>query len=171
MTYSVLSHYLNKCWIIINCTLRHQLQWNFSQKSNFFIQENAFENVCEMAAILSREDELKCHGIFQNLISHFHTCLWAVLNTWRQTHNGHHFAVNFFKQIFLIKHCCTFKSQWNLFPRFELSISHHWFSNGLALNRQQAISCANVDRDVWCHMVSWGCNELIDKKKTWNNYV
>ena len=34
-------------------------QWNFSQKSNFFIQEVAFKNVvCDIAAILSREDQL-----------------------------------------------------------------------------------------------------------------
>ena len=40
---------------IINWTLRNKLQWSFSGKSNFFIQENAFENVaCEMSAILSR---------------------------------------------------------------------------------------------------------------------
>ena len=29
----------------INWTLRTKLQWNFSQTSNFFIQENAFEDV------------------------------------------------------------------------------------------------------------------------------
>ena len=32
--------------------LRNTLQWNFSQKSIFLVQENAFENVYEMAAIL-----------------------------------------------------------------------------------------------------------------------
>ena len=33
----------------------NKLQWSFSQKSNFFIQGNSFENVvCEIAAILSR---------------------------------------------------------------------------------------------------------------------
>ena len=40
--------------------LRNKLQWYFSQKSKFFIQENAFENVvCEMAAILSRKRWVK----------------------------------------------------------------------------------------------------------------
>ena len=38
---------------------RHVKLWWF-QKSNFFIQENAFENVvCEMAAILSRGRRIK----------------------------------------------------------------------------------------------------------------
>ena len=46
---------LNQCWVIINSTLRNNLQWNFSQISNFFIQESAFEKVvCEMTAILSQ---------------------------------------------------------------------------------------------------------------------
>ena len=35
-------------------TLRNKLQWNLSQNSNTFIKENAFQNVCEMAFILSR---------------------------------------------------------------------------------------------------------------------
>ena len=35
---------------------KNKLQWNLKQNSNFFIQENAFENVvCEMVAILYRE--------------------------------------------------------------------------------------------------------------------
>ena len=55
VAYSVPSHYLNQCWIIVNWTLRDTIRWNFSQKSNFFIRENVLENViCEVAAILSR---------------------------------------------------------------------------------------------------------------------
>ena len=54
VSYLAPSHYLNQCLGIINWTLRNKLQWNFSQKSNFFFQENAFENVvCEMVAFLS----------------------------------------------------------------------------------------------------------------------
>ena len=33
------SHYLNRCWNIVNWTLRNKLQWNFSQNSYIFIQE------------------------------------------------------------------------------------------------------------------------------------
>ena len=33
---------------------QEQLQWNYNQNTEIFIEENAFENiVCEMAAILS----------------------------------------------------------------------------------------------------------------------
>ena len=47
--------YLNKCWNIVNVTLRNKLQGNFNRNSNSFIQENVVERiVCEMAAILSR---------------------------------------------------------------------------------------------------------------------
>ena len=53
-TYSVPSHYLNQCWVIVNWTLRSKLQWNINQNTNIFIQENASKNiVCETAAILS----------------------------------------------------------------------------------------------------------------------
>ena len=39
--------------------LTNKLQWNSNRNTKFFIQENAFENVvCEMAAILSRGDDL-----------------------------------------------------------------------------------------------------------------
>ena len=48
-------YYLNKCWFIINSTLRSEFQWNFMQTTNIFNQENAFQNsVCKMVAILLR---------------------------------------------------------------------------------------------------------------------
>ena len=57
VTYSVPSHYLNQCWVIITWTRRNKLRWNFSQKSKFFIYKNAFENVVyEMAPIFSMEN-------------------------------------------------------------------------------------------------------------------
>ena len=37
--------------VIVNCTLRKKLQWNFNRNTKLFIRENASEN---MAAILSR---------------------------------------------------------------------------------------------------------------------
>ena len=46
------SHYLNQCWIIVNWTLRHKLQWNPRRTSFIFIQEEEFENVvCEGVSI------------------------------------------------------------------------------------------------------------------------
>ena len=45
----------NQCWVIVNWTLRNELQWNFNQDTKLFIHSTASENiVCEMAAILSR---------------------------------------------------------------------------------------------------------------------
>ena len=59
MAYSAPSHYLNQCWVIVNWTNSNKVQCTFNQNSNFFIQENAFENVaCEIAAIFSRRE---CH--------------------------------------------------------------------------------------------------------------
>ena len=42
------------CWDIVIWILRNILQWNveYKYKSYIFIQENAFENVCEIASIL-----------------------------------------------------------------------------------------------------------------------
>ena len=58
------SHYLNDCWVIVNWTLRNNLQWNFDQNTKLSIHENASENiVCEMAAVLSKEWSVKwCNG-------------------------------------------------------------------------------------------------------------
>ena len=48
------SYYLNRCWHIVNWTLRNKFQWNDDTSSYFFIQENVFEDaVCKLAAILS----------------------------------------------------------------------------------------------------------------------
>ena len=55
VAYSVPSHYLNQCWIIVNWTLRNKLQWNFNQNTKLFIHGNASENIiCEMAAIINK---------------------------------------------------------------------------------------------------------------------
>ena len=55
VAYSSPSHYLNQCRVIVNWTPRNKLQWYFHRYSNFFIQENTFENIfCEMAASLFR---------------------------------------------------------------------------------------------------------------------
>ena len=44
---------MNQCWNTVNSDLRNKFQWNIKQNSYIFIQENAFENVCETTAILS----------------------------------------------------------------------------------------------------------------------
>ena len=55
------SHYLNQCWIIVNCTLGNKIQWNIYQNSHFFIQENTVKNaVCKMVVILSLSQCVKC---------------------------------------------------------------------------------------------------------------
>ena len=54
VAYSAPGHYLNKCWVIVNWTLRNKLKWNFNQNTKLFIHENVSENIVyEMAAILS----------------------------------------------------------------------------------------------------------------------
>ena len=47
--------------VTVNWTLRNKLQWNCNQNT-CLIDENAFQMVvCEMAAVLSRRNELKWH--------------------------------------------------------------------------------------------------------------
>ena len=43
--------------------------------------------------------------------------------------------------------------------------SQHWFRYWIGAVRQQAITWANVDPDLYCHMASLGHNELI----SWHN--
>ena len=45
--------YQYKCCNIVNSKLRNKFQWNLKRNAYIYIQENPFENVCEMAAILS----------------------------------------------------------------------------------------------------------------------
>ena len=48
-------HYLNRCWLTINWTIRNKSQWHLYRTLNIVFQENAFENaVCEMSVILSQ---------------------------------------------------------------------------------------------------------------------
>ena len=65
------SHYLNQCWLIVNCTLLEQTSVKFEWKYKTFIQDNAFGKVCKMVAILSRGDEL--WDLDYKLINH----LWS----------------------------------------------------------------------------------------------
>ena len=68
------SHYLNKCWIIVNWTTTNKLQWNFNRNSNIFIQENAFENVvCEMASICLGLNVLT-PDVPRDFVGHFEKC-------------------------------------------------------------------------------------------------
>ena len=54
--YSAPSHYLNQYWVIVNCTPRNKLHWNFHLNNKNFIHKNASQTiVCEMAAIFSKE--------------------------------------------------------------------------------------------------------------------
>ena len=56
------SHYLNQCWLIVNWTLRNNIQWNFNRNTKLFIHEKLFEDIVyEMAAIISRGRWVKVH--------------------------------------------------------------------------------------------------------------
>ena len=48
------SHYLNKCWLIVNWTTDNRFQWNFNHNVTIFWQENWLQNTfCQITAILS----------------------------------------------------------------------------------------------------------------------
>ena len=54
VAFSVPSHYLNQCLVIVHWTLRNKLQWNFNQNTKIFILENTSKNsISETAAIFS----------------------------------------------------------------------------------------------------------------------
>ena len=53
-----------------------------------------------------------------------------------------------------------FEFHWILFRSALLTISQHWFINGLAPNRRQAISWSNADLVHWPIYVALGGDEL-----------
>ena len=73
--------------MLVNCTLRNILQWNFNQNKNFFNNENASENIVyERAIILSSEDELtlKPERSHDAICCHWeHRNLWLSLPWWQ----------------------------------------------------------------------------------------
>ena len=74
--YSVAIHYLNKCWFIVNKNFSITLHWNFKQSTKLYVHLHTFEIiVCEMAAILSRKDELKRNKSWRNKLT------WSNRNT------------------------------------------------------------------------------------------
>ena len=48
-----------RCFHYIKSSRPNKLQWNLNRNSHIFIQENAFENVWKMAAILSQPQSVK----------------------------------------------------------------------------------------------------------------
>ena len=79
VAWSAPSHYLNQSWNIVNWNLGNKLQWNLKRNSNIFIQENAFENIWKMAAILSWPQCVKKFGhLFESSTCHtFHLLEWS----------------------------------------------------------------------------------------------
>ena len=78
-----ISHYLNRCWDIVNWTLRSKLERNLDRNSYIFYQQKCvFENVVsEMAAILSREGWVKqtVSVLLANCSTHISACYPLVL--------------------------------------------------------------------------------------------
>ena len=54
VAWSAPSHHLNHCGYIDDWTPRNIFMWNSNKNKMISMHENAFENVCEMATILSR---------------------------------------------------------------------------------------------------------------------
>ena len=72
----VQSLYPNQCRNIINWTQRNKVQWNFNRNTYIFIQENAFENVWQMAAILPRHQCVKY--FLGHTVLHYSLKVWLV---------------------------------------------------------------------------------------------
>ena len=95
----------NQYWNIVNWTLRKNIQCHFHRISYIFIHENIFENVCKMAAILSRPQFLAA-SIDHDTTRHDNTCVTHVKYC-----NGHIFThwcrhkMTTFKLIFLYENC------------------------------------------------------------------
>ena len=74
------SHYLNRCWHIVDWTFGSKFQWNFYQHLNIFIQENAFEDVvCEITDIFSWPRCVKSLELCGVMMQH---CLEGLIQHW-----------------------------------------------------------------------------------------
>ena len=63
-TFSVPSHYLSQCWLIVDWTFKKKILWNSNQNLTISMKENQSENaVCKMVTILSRLNIL-CYTVF-----------------------------------------------------------------------------------------------------------
>ena len=86
--WSAPSHYLNRCWCIVNWTLSNKLQWNFNRNSNIFIKENAFWSVvCEKAVFL-------CH----NVLKPYDVLHVIAVHPWKPIHYSLHCTCYLCKQ-------------------------------------------------------------------------
>ena len=66
------SCYLEECSLIVNCIYRNKVQWNLNKKTIIFIEQNAFENVCQMSVIILFRSEfaLSQYPRFNTIMSH-----------------------------------------------------------------------------------------------------
>ena len=67
----------NQYWNFVNWTFRKNIQYHFHRISYIFNHENIFENVCKMAAILSRPQFLAA-SIDHDTTRHDNTCVTHV---------------------------------------------------------------------------------------------
>ena len=95
----------------------------------------------------------------------FNHSLTHYVNSSPPGQNGHHFADDILDAYSWMK-CFVFWSRfdWSLFLRAQLTITHIGLDDGLAANRQQAISWTNADPIHWCIYAPLGGDEL-----TWHN--
>ena len=159
VAWPALSHYLSQCYNIVNWTLRNKIQWNLTQNSYIFIQENAFENVVwKMADILSRLQyirpfrtsfgETQCDDCLnQYVFENIDRILFRAqcVNTLRMRQNGPHFPNDIFKCVSLYENVwISIKISLKFVPKVPINnIPALGSDNGLAPSRRQAIIWTN----------------------------
>ena len=88
------------------------------------------------------------------------TILRKDINSSSPGQNGHHFADDIFRCIFVNeKFCISLKCHWSLFLGVQLTITQH---DGLAPNRRQAIISTNGDLIHWRIYAGLGGDELMN---------
>ena len=142
------SHYLNQSWNIVNSNLGKKFQWNIKQNSYIFIQWNAFKNVCETAAILSRPQCVKRkraqvqHGKTQ-CISHQKVQHWWLVHSNQYRNAGTKTGLNQLPKI-LIEYS---------FRQFFLIVSYKPSVNFKILKSKWSISLKHISH------IQWSANE------------
>ena len=85
----------------------------------------------------------------------------TIVNTWRSIQNGHRFADNIFKFIFVYENCCILTNfHWNFQQESKEEKAGTGSDNSLVLNRRQTNILNNADLVYWTIYSSSGLEEL-----------
>ena len=134
VAYSAPSHYLNQCWVIVNRTLRNQLQWNLIEIQNFsFTKMHWKMSSAKWRPFCPGEDELISPGAKPSAAVVYTPGLpykpcSILLSHWGRDEMADIFQTTFINGFSWMKlYEFWLKFHWSLFLGVQSTIFQHWF--------------------------------------------